>query len=343
MDIQEIAKGMTRIEFVSGLKVNDNGVIVLNICGQNIDCPGYLGLKTDKNCMKDDVICNFRCIKCWKEAIKDIKFKGEDDMLKKDLKDGMIIECRNEMRFLKLGKDFLGYEETFDINELDKDLESVECASYDIMKIYTAEVNPLNILMDDDNLDLIWERKGNMKCMNCGREIQTEMEQHIEMVEGKVFCCGRCAGEYHNRKAEVKTRGLIKDYDREYSINEVFQFEEGTEFEEINSGATIKIKDEELLSLVLAFEDGKEKWEGILFSKTILNDKFKLKRKEKEVEFIEAITSDKKIRFEFKVDEEVKVYLIDYFPKLIESLKEYAGNNKYFLELINDGKWFEVE
>lgn len=69
MDIKEIAKGMTRNEFLNSIDKNGR----LKYEDKAINCPGNLKLKElgEK--------CNIRkCQECWEQAIKDIKFKGED-------------------------------------------------------------------------------------------------------------------------------------------------------------------------------------------------------------------------------------------------------------------------
>lgn len=58
MDIQEKAKQMTRAEFVKVLSSR-----LVN------SCPSAYGLKDD---------CGQNCTQCWLDAIKDVKFKGEE-------------------------------------------------------------------------------------------------------------------------------------------------------------------------------------------------------------------------------------------------------------------------
>lgn len=66
MDINKIAKEMTREEFLRNCEDS-------LFTGYDISCPSDIDLKN--NC---DLHPN--CRECWENAIKDIRFKGEDDM-----------------------------------------------------------------------------------------------------------------------------------------------------------------------------------------------------------------------------------------------------------------------
>ncbi|MGO5072361.1 hypothetical protein ACTQ4K_00170 [Clostridium sporogenes] len=71
MYINKIAKGMTREEFLNSCYINnENGISY---------CPGIFDLK---NFPCHSHICDPKenCKECWEDAIKDIKFKGEDFM-----------------------------------------------------------------------------------------------------------------------------------------------------------------------------------------------------------------------------------------------------------------------
>ncbi|NFT02247.1 hypothetical protein FDF18_02710 [Clostridium sporogenes] len=67
MDINKIAKEMTREEFLKRI------VIDSLFTGYDISCPSDVDLETVCDLCKD-------CKECWENAIKDIKFKGEDNM-----------------------------------------------------------------------------------------------------------------------------------------------------------------------------------------------------------------------------------------------------------------------
>lgn len=249
MDINEIAETMSREEFMNKYISNENKCI----------CPKYYNLKD--YVFGNDLCTNNTCIKCWKEAIKDIKFKGEVD---------------------------------------------------------------------------------NMKCMNCDREIQTEMDQLIKMAKGKVFCCGRCAVEYHNKKAEVKTEKPIKDYDREYTIQEVFEFEEGTEFASPWNGIAMICK---ICSEALYVENNDKEWVIAKITKNWLDAKFKLKRKEREVEFMEAMKAymkGKTIKCKFENAIDASETEETYEPQS-ENGGIYLWEENYIITPLTAlGKWYIV-
>lgn len=69
MDIKEIAKKMTREEFIKCLK---NGHCEID--GEVYGCPGSIGL----NILHCYLCHHSTCKECWKQAIKDIKFKEEN-------------------------------------------------------------------------------------------------------------------------------------------------------------------------------------------------------------------------------------------------------------------------
>ncbi|CAM2842173.1 hypothetical protein [Clostridium sporogenes] len=66
MDINKIAKEMTREEFLQNCEDS-------LFTGYDISCPSDVDLETVCDLCKD-------CKECWENAIKDIKFKGEDNM-----------------------------------------------------------------------------------------------------------------------------------------------------------------------------------------------------------------------------------------------------------------------
>ena len=81
-----------------------------------------------------------------------------------ELKEGMIIECRNGDRYLlrKFDDDLIGSNNTKYIYiDYDEDLnENKYCQEdFDIMKIYESNACVLRNLFNNDYLDCIWERK----------------------------------------------------------------------------------------------------------------------------------------------------------------------------------------
>lgn len=76
MDINEIAKKMTREEFLNC--IDEDGSLIYN--HKNIECPSYI--KGLKDCAETNSL-RVQCYSCWAEAIKDIKFK--DDLEKENI------------------------------------------------------------------------------------------------------------------------------------------------------------------------------------------------------------------------------------------------------------------
>jgi len=77
MNINEIAKEMTREEFLNKLNFYDGGKGCDGgtFMGREIICPCELDLF--ENCKEGSI-----CLECWENAIKDIKFKREDENMK---------------------------------------------------------------------------------------------------------------------------------------------------------------------------------------------------------------------------------------------------------------------
>lgn len=77
----------------------------------------------------------------------------------KDLKDGMIVEIRNGRRFLVLGKNLIREKSYFNRSDIRDDLKDKCFDDYDIMKVYKSTAFGLNHIFEDENLEMIWERK----------------------------------------------------------------------------------------------------------------------------------------------------------------------------------------
>ncbi|NFC29216.1 hypothetical protein EXM98_04775 [Clostridium botulinum] len=124
------------------------------------------------------------------------------------------------------------------------------------------------------------------------------------------------------------------DYDREYNIMEIMEFEEGTEFT-LGDRYICKVEDG-----YLKIKDGTGSWIIEHLAKGIINAKFKLVKKDKKVEFIEAIkafTKGKTIKVQYK--------------NIIEIYEPEEFNGEYILtdgdtlspENILHGEWYIKE
>ena len=108
-------------------------------------------------------------------------FNWSMEFTKADLKDGMIVECRNGNRYLVAVDRLLRHQGYVHLNEYDDNLKH---GSYTIVKVYTSN-KPfnLNVLFDDKYLTLIWERKPEPVEMTI-EEICKALGKEIKIVKG---------------------------------------------------------------------------------------------------------------------------------------------------------------
>ena len=116
-------------------------------------------------------------------------------MKKSDLKNGMVVELRNEKRFLivndfGIGKDsciyldgFFGYDENL--------YDVIGDSTFDITKIYKTEGNTFKTLFDNERLSLIWEREEKSKLSEEDKQIIKKGIKKIqEECKKHKFCYG---------------------------------------------------------------------------------------------------------------------------------------------------------
>lgn len=100
------------------------------------------------------------------------------EFTKSDLKDGMVIECRNKWRGCIFGKQAVGINNCLDIGcNHNRDLKSNYDNAYDIVKIYIVKSGAYEIdsIFEDENLGLIWER--NEKKYMTSEEMRQKLEE----------------------------------------------------------------------------------------------------------------------------------------------------------------------
>lgn len=126
----------------------------------------YNGFKTKtcysnsgRYCNKDYYIENDYKILEWSDYMK----VGNKEFTKADLKDGMVIECRDKDRFLVFGHKLLNSNGFDFINDIADDLtdKKYKDEDFDIMKVYKVNIENVKKLSDilkHENLELIWER-----------------------------------------------------------------------------------------------------------------------------------------------------------------------------------------
>lgn len=105
---------------------------------------------------------------------------------KADLKDGMVVEDRNENMYLILGNKLINEIDYYLLDEYDEDLRDISSNNsiydYDIVKVFVLRIDSIyNIgdIFDCNNLELIWERK-EAKEMTA-----EEMRQKLEELTGE--------------------------------------------------------------------------------------------------------------------------------------------------------------
>ena len=111
-----------------------------------------------------------------------VEYKEDNKM---ELKEGMIIECRNGGRYLLrnvchnliASRTYAWFSINYDKNFNDVDKEE----EFDIMKIYTSHSKTLNGMFDDSELTCIWERKEPKKMTL--EEISKALGYEVEIVE----------------------------------------------------------------------------------------------------------------------------------------------------------------
>ena len=122
----------------------------------------------------------------WKSnGVTVVEYKEDNKM---ELKEGMIIECRNGYRYLLkeqrgklIGSNFngwikLSYDEELNENEYFDE-------EYDIMKIYESNAYVLEDLFDNNYLTCVWERKEPKKMTL--EEISKALGYEVEIIDNE--------------------------------------------------------------------------------------------------------------------------------------------------------------
>ena len=114
------------------------------------------------------------------------KEKTVQEFTKADLKDGMVVEDRNENMYLILGNKLINEIDYYLLDEYDEDLRDISSNNsiydYDIVKVFVLRINSIykiGDIFDCNNLELIWERKESKKMT------AEEMRQKLEELTGE--------------------------------------------------------------------------------------------------------------------------------------------------------------
>ena len=105
-----------------------------------------------------------------------------------ELKEGMIIECRNGYRYLlrKICGELVASSNDKYINlDCNEELNKNKYFNkeFDVMKIYTSKAFILNNLFNDNYLECIWERKEPKKMTLA--QISKELGYEVEVIDNE--------------------------------------------------------------------------------------------------------------------------------------------------------------
>ena len=82
-------------------------------------------------------------------------------MKKSDLKTGMVVELRNEDKYLVMNDNILNLDGWDKMSNYENDLTSRAFDSLDILKVYETSGGSFKNMFLNSNLTLIWEREEN--------------------------------------------------------------------------------------------------------------------------------------------------------------------------------------
>ena len=102
------------------------------------------------------------------------------EFTKADLKDGMVVEYRDGKRRLVVAEKLIGKDGHSTLKPFNENLENINFMEHTIVKIYEIKyAAQLSCILDDENLELIWERT-ETKHMTL-----EEMRQKLEELTGE--------------------------------------------------------------------------------------------------------------------------------------------------------------
>ena len=113
-------------------------------------------------------------------------------MKKEDLKNGMVVEFRDESRGLVHNGRIISMEDYLLMSKLNDDLTNkIGIEEIDIMKIFHSKPITLGDLFADNRLELIWEREEQPKLSNEDKQIIKKGIKKIqEECKNHKFCVG---------------------------------------------------------------------------------------------------------------------------------------------------------
>lgn len=156
-------------------KTGDYAKIIANKSGHNFKIGTVVKLEAGTEDYKAFFDGNY-----WWVTDNELESVDENRMCKKDLKDGMVVECRNGDRYLVINDKFICNNYWLAISQFADDL-SISNDKYTIDKIYQTSGYSFETLFADYLLTCIWEREKPAKEMTIA-EIEKELGYKIKVV-----------------------------------------------------------------------------------------------------------------------------------------------------------------
>lgn len=168
---EEEAKDFCKQMHEHGMEWRDgNSYLELTEYGKNLDETCYTG------------VGSFACCDFYEsEGYKILEWSDymQKEFTKADLKSGMAVEYRDGDRRLVIDKYLIGKNAHYELSTYNENLED-EYPGLTIMKVFKIRQRAiLERILDDDNLELIWERKEPKKMT------VEEMRQKLEELTGE--------------------------------------------------------------------------------------------------------------------------------------------------------------
>lgn len=106
------------------------------------------------------------------------------DFTKADLKPGMVVELRGGGRYLFVNDKFANVHEWTDSKHYNNDLTHPDYEELSIVKVYTSTGYTLGNMLSKPSLNLIWERKDDIKEMTVA-EIEEKLGYKVKVIADK--------------------------------------------------------------------------------------------------------------------------------------------------------------
>ncbi|KIS22036.1 hypothetical protein [Clostridium botulinum] len=309
MDISKIANKMTREEFLNSCYINnENGISY---------CPGIFDLKNFPY-----HICNPKenCKECWKNAIKDIKFKGENCMEFNwdEFKKGKVaVFCKNT----KLKKDFL--QKCTDVG----------------LTCYHGSTKPINHCTSYDNIPYCYAYDTPLTSDLAYDTIEYFIKNNYKIVKWEIEK-GENGMDIDITPAAKKAENMLNDLTTnkiDYDIHEVMEFPIGTILK-----CNIDKNEYEIINCFGNKLIGPKNGNSVLsLSSKWINAKFKLVKKDKKVSFEEAIQAYGKEVYCIWNDGESKTEYRIESP--LHGIRDVEFKKDITSEEILNGEWYIKE